>query len=146
MTNVPIKPADSDWTHPIPKDIVADVADEHEIDERLLHALLEEGRIAWDGHRDDLLRIMDSVHGSVSYDLMMVHADEYLIAWGYEFHPKHLLRDIHLSDYMGRFKPTASPLRLLIAVTQAHRQFAEQLRGTFQEGWTPVVVRDPREQ
>lgn len=136
--------ADAEWTHPIPRDIVIAVADEHEIDAKLLHTLLEEGSSVWDGHREDLEETFYSLHfGPTGFRTFTVEG--FLIAWGPDYHPKYLLRDVHLPDHAGDYHWEMSEVRLLMAVTQAHRRFAGRLHGRERGDWSPVVIRGPSE-
>lgn len=137
--------ADAEWTHPIPKDIVIAVADEHEIDAKLLHTLLEEGSSVWDGHREDLEKTFYALHfGPTGFRTFTVEG--FLIAWGPDYHPKYLLRDVYLSDHVTEYHGKVSQVRLVMAVTQAHRRFAERLQGHEKDDWYPVVIPQPSEQ
>jgi len=136
--------ADADWTHPIPEDIVTDVAEEHEFDAQLLHTLLEEGSSVWDGHREDLEETLFARHFGPS-GFRMNSLDGFLIAWGPGYHPKYLLRDVPLCDHVGDNLWKVSEVRLLMAVIQAHRRFAGRLKGTQRDDWYPVVIRGPGE-
>jgi len=138
--------ADSEWTHPIPSDIVTDVAEEHEIDVKLLHRLLEEGSAVWDGQRQELKSVFDSLHFG-QYYFRTRYTEGCMIVWGGHFLPKHLLRDVWLPDYTAEYLHNeVSFVRLIMAVRQAHRRYAKQLHNDPPLDWTPVVVRQPSDE